>query len=172
MVLALVVLPVACFANSSLLQGGNYGVAFAPSYGQPAISRTTGKMYALLDRPWYDQGYDLYESSNTFGLIWKKVRGIGPSLSYNGFHQGHDILISADSRLLFTRRNTVGDDGPHVLLSDVIDISVSPPKVLVQGPMCCMDGEETLEGVERNHQRILPIARAAGLKSHSIEYSL
>jgi hypothetical protein len=119
-------------------------------------------MYALMGRPWFEEGYDLFESSRTFGFIWKKVPRVSVGFSY-GFHRGYDVLISPDSKLLFTRRSTTLSDGLHIFLSDVIDISVNPPKVLVPGRMCCMDGEDTREGVERNHQRILPIARAAGL---------
>lgn len=161
MALAFVVVPVAYCTNSSVLRRGDYGVALASFYGQSAVSRTTGTRYAIIATD-VDE-YNLFESTRTLGLIWKKVPGITLGFSYNGFHQGHDVLVSPDNRLLFTRRNTTSSDGSHIILSDVIDVSVSPPKVLVQGPMCCMDGEETEESVERNHQRILPMARAAGL---------
>ena len=159
----IVMLPLAYCTNSYRLQSGDYGVALVSFYGQPAMSRTTGTRYALMSTNWYKDEYNLFESSRTFGLVWKKVPGIALGYSFNGFHRGHDVLISRDSKRLFTRRNTALNYGSHVVLSDVIDISVSPPKVLVQGPMCCMDGEDTEEGVERNHQRILPIARAAGV---------
>ncbi|CAN7180709.1 hypothetical protein LJR235_000353 [Pararhizobium sp. LjRoot235] len=160
--MAFLVLIVTCFANSTLLLRGSYGVSLASFYGLPAISRTTGKMYALISD---DQDeYSLFESTRTFGLIWKKVPGISVGVSYNDYHRGHDVLISPDSRLLFTRHNTTLSHGSHVLLSDVIDISVSPPKVLVQGLMCCGAGGPTEKELEGNHQRVLPIARAADLK--------
>lgn len=98
-------------------------------------------------------------------MIWKRVPGVEIGHTYNGLHPGYDVLISSDSKLLFVRRNTLlkGRYSPHIILSDVIDISTNPPQILVQGPDCCMDGDQSKEALEKNHEKVLRIARAAGL---------
>jgi hypothetical protein len=162
-VAAIALLLVFSLANSALLKHQGYYISPEHLFSsQLAVSQITGTKYAVLATDVND--YSLFESNDIFGIIWKLVPGVRLGISYDGYHPGTDVVISPNSRLLFVRRSTrKAWNSPHILLSDVIDIGTDPPQTLVQGPDCCMDGNETEEGLERNHRKVLEIARAAGL---------